>query len=341
MIWKAIKPFLFLVDAETAHYFSIRSLSLFHRFFPWVVRWINGISEVGKTSENFRTKAFGLDFYHPVGLAAGFDKNGEYLPLLQDLGFSFVEVGTVTPLPQPGNNRPRLFRDPNSHSIFNRMGFNGAGALQVAQNLSKALPKLRKDFRIGLNIGKNKETSVQNTPLDYKIAVQPFEDLINYVVINVSSPNTPGLRDLQTPQALKSIFEAVHSEISKWAKPIPILIKLAPEIESHEFDLMAATLEPLGLAGWVFTNTLGGTHPQQELSGGWSGGRLTQISRNFLLQTHTKTKLPIISVGGIMEGKEACFRLKNGASLIQVYSGWVYAGPRFVSRLLRAILQNQ
>jgi dihydroorotate dehydrogenase len=334
-LWRFIRTVLFFFDPESAHRTLMKSLGVVHALFPGFIRWISGTP---KSFTPMNKEIFGINFWHPLGLAAGFDKDAEYLPLLQDLGFSFVEIGTVTPLTQPGNDRPRLFRDSKSQSLFNRMGFNSAGATQVARNLRVARKNLRAGFRVGVNIGKNKNTEIQYAHLDYERAIEPFEGLIDYVVINVSSPNTPGLRDLQTPLALQKIFKAVQGKVACWPHPVPILVKLAPEVEMTDFDVLSGVLEPLGLSGWVLTNTLMGTFSSvNSLAGGWSGGKLTALSRDFLSQARLRTALPIISVGGIMSTKEACFRLKSGAQLIQIYSGWVFNGPRFPANIVSAV----
>jgi dihydroorotate dehydrogenase len=216
----------------------------------------------------------GVTYRNPIGLAAGFDKEGTLIPALAHLGFGFVEVGTVTPRPQPGNPKPRLFRDPKRFSLFNRMGFNSPGADVVAKNVAEARASgdLPPDFRIGINLGKNKETSPEDAARDYGSAVRPFENLADYLVVNVSSPNTPGLRALQTVESITKIVEAIRAELSKWRIKPPIYLKLAPEVSGEALDQLLNEEKNLGIDGWVLTNTLGGFWKGAQ--GGWSGGAL-------------------------------------------------------------------
>jgi dihydroorotate dehydrogenase len=277
-----------------------------------------------------------------VGLAAGFDKDAEIVLGLPDLGFGFAEIGTVTPRPQAGNPRPRLFRDAATASLFNRMGFNGLGAELVASRLREAREKSHarfpSSFRVGVNIGKNKDTPNEEAVADFLAAARPFREIADYLVVNVSSPNTPGLRSLQSVQALRPIALGLKELVGGWRRTPPVLLKLAPEIRGEDLRVLLEAAESWGVDGFVLTNTLAGTWPAPggELLGGWSGGALTAASRESLLSALRWTSRPVISVGGILSEDEAVSRLRAGASLVQLYSGWVFRGPGFPTRIRRA-----
>ncbi len=274
---------------------------------------------------------FGVEFLNDVGLAAGFDKNAKILKWLPSFGFGFVEIGTVTPLPQDGNQKPRLFRDVAHQSIFNRMGFNNHGAIEISKRVELARKYLPKQFRIGLNIGKNKDTPLEDAHLDYAKALFPFEGLCDFIVINVSSPNTPGLRSLQTVEALNSIVHSVQEVNLKWASPLPVLLKLAPELSENEFEALIKHEKEWDLSAWVLTNTLAGKWKNShELEGGWSGLRLQDRSRSALKWFRKGTELPLISVGGIDSFEEMDERRIMGANLLEIYSGWIFQGPNWV-----------
>jgi dihydroorotate dehydrogenase len=277
-------------------------------------------------------------------LAAGFDKNAVIVQKLPDLGFGFAEIGTVTPRPQEGNPRPRLFRFVERQAIFNQMGFNNLGAEAVANNLAHARKKMKArggnvaTFLVGVNIGKNKETSPEDAPQDYADAIRPFEGLADYVVINVSSPNTPGLRALQTAESLQKIVEATKNVVLRWKSPRPIYLKLAPELHGPELSGLIAASNGWGIEGWVLTNTLGGdfSHPTKGVTwGGWSGSPVAQASLQSLRTVRSQSSLNIDSVGGILSPQAARERVELGADRIQIYSGWVFNGPRFPSQIAR------
>jgi dihydroorotate dehydrogenase len=337
LIWNFFKKLLFLIDAEVAHRVTVVFIRLGIRLKNVPLRIVSGSGNLDSKVQNVlgTHHVFGLDFLSPLGLAAGFDKNAEMLVGLPALGFGFAEIGTVTPRPQPGNDRPRLFRDPIKQSLFNRMGFNGLGASIVAANIAESRDQLPLNFRVGINIGKNKDTSVENAKEDYLKAARPFEGLSDYLVINVSSPNTPGLRSLQTVDSLRPIIGEVVNLIAGWKKRPPLLLKLAPELASEELTRLIQVLEPEGIDGWVLTNTLGGSFKTNagDLVGGWSGGLLTEMANNSLKVARNATSKPIISVGGIMTSVEAAKRMSLGANLIQIYSAWVFNGPRFPSQV--------
>lgn len=336
MIWDLFRRLFFRIDAETVHLFVVHFIALLHRVWPTAVRWMAGIRVPGALldeEKSYPIRVFGMEFLNPVGLAAGFDKNAELVEALPDLGFGFVEIGTVTPRPQPGNDRPRLFRDAQGKRLFNRMGFNSLGAHVVAQRLAEARPKLPRDFRVGVNLGKNKDTPLEKAHEDYAEAARAFEGLADYIVLNVSSPNTPGLRSLQTLESVAKITGAVRQVVSKWTKVPPLLLKLAPEIEGVELQDFLQHQSELGIDGWILTNTLAGERSGQP--GGWSGACLTEISRDRLLLARTLSKSPIVSVGGVMDAEEGRRRRRYGADLVQIYSGWVFAGPRLPAQVAR------
>jgi dihydroorotate dehydrogenase len=334
--WSLVRAVVFLFDAEGVHRFFTARLSRLgrSRFGRGMLRAISGTN---LRNSHRPVSVGGIVYRNPIGLAAGFDKEGAIIPALPHLGFGFVEVGTVTPLPQPGNPKPRLFRDPDRFSLFNRMGFNGPGAEAVAKNVARARSEgnLPADFRIGVNLGKNKTTTADRSPEDYALAARPFDGLADYLVVNVSSPNTPGLRDLQTVESIAKIVRAIRTEIGGWEKKPPIYLKLAPEIRGEALDGLLDSEKDLGIDGWVLTNTLGGVW--RGANGGWSGGALGSLGSECLERVRRRSRLPILSVGGILERREVVKRLELGASLVQVYTGWIYFGPRWIPYLCRAL----
>jgi dihydroorotate dehydrogenase len=282
-------------------------------------------------------EVLGLCFASRLGLAAGMDKNAEILEHLPALGFGFAEVGTVTPRPQPGNDRPRLFRDASRAAVFNRMGFNNEGAEAVAKRVAEARARLPGHFRVGVNIGKNKDTPLEDAARDYAAAARPFAGLADYVVINVSSPNTPGLRSLQNVESLRALAESVQVILNGWARRPPLLLKLAPELGPDELrEILVRGETEWGVEGWVLTNTLAGTWSRgiaAPLPGGWSGMPVAEHSRRALGLARAVARRPIISVGGILTPGQAKERIAMGADLIQIYSGWILGGPRLPARI--------
>jgi dihydroorotate dehydrogenase len=315
------------MDAERVHHLSVALVRLVGTCAPWLLRCVSASWGLPRTLE----KNIGsLTFSHPVGLAAGFDKNALLLPFLPALGFSFAEIGTVTPRPQGGNPRPRLFRDPRTRALFNRMGFNNDGADRVAERLAAARPRLPKGFVVGVNLGKNKDTPVEGAAGDYRLLAARFRELADYLVINVSSPNTPGLRALQSEQHLEPIVRAVLEETRG---KLPVFLKLAPEIEGPVLQSLLQAAEAWGLSGFVLTNTLGGQYRGEP--GGWSGEPVRERAQRALETARSATRLPIIAVGGLMSPKDAEERMQAGATLLQVYSGWIYAGPTLPARIVK------
>ncbi len=327
IFWAGLKALAFRLDAERAHHLSVALLRVIGACCPPLLRVLSASCFMPKTLE----KQIGaLRFKHPVGLAAGFDKNAELLPYLPYLGFASAEIGTVTPRPQGGNAKPRLVRDPARKALFNRMGFNNEGADAVLARLAAARKKLPADFVVGVNLGKNKDTPLEAAANDYRLLARVFCDLAHYLVINVSSPNTPGLRALQSEQHLEPIVRAVLEETKG---KLPVFLKLAPEIEGADLQGLIQAAEGWGLSGFVLTNTLGGQYAGQP--GGWSGEVLRERALRALMTARSATRLPIIAVGGIMTPADAEERMQAGATLLQIYSGWVYAGPSFPARIVK------
>jgi dihydroorotate dehydrogenase len=316
-MWILIRSILFILPAELTHHLSYLFMRIIAPFLPRV----SGIAR------------------NKVGLAAGFDKNAEILTVLPKFGFGFAEIGTVTPKPQAGNERPRLFRDPSGQALFNRMGFNNFGAEIISERVRRAKKELPADFMVGVNLGKNKATLDGDAASDYAKVAQSFLDCADYFVINVSSPNTPGLRSLQKPEFLVPIVRSVQEIIQKSTRSIPLYVKLAPELDETVLREIILALEGENIAGLVLTNTLSGIYIYRgtEYSGGYSGAPLRDLSLQRLREVRAMTSLPIMSVGGIMTVEDARARLAAGATRIQIYTGWIYAGPFFIRKLTKEL----
>lgn len=332
MLYKLIRPLIFALDAETAHEATLELLNQ--------LRWL-----IPKPQTDKPRRVMGLNFPNPVGLAAGLDKNGDYLRGLAHLGFGFIEVGTVTPRPQPGNPKPRLFRLKERRSIINRMGFNNAGVDHLLDNIAR-LP--RRDFILGINIGKNRDTPVEQALDDYRVGLRKVYTAADYVTLNISSPNTPGLRKLQDDDALRQLLQGV-SDTRKELQDRhqlyrPLALKVAPDLTPDQIAVIADLLHTHGIDALIATNTtldrsavLG--QPLAGEAGGLSGEALKDKSRDILVRFHRLLgdDIPIISAGGIDSPEEARLRLELGASLIQLYSALIYEGPGLVRRILQAI----
>jgi dihydroorotate dehydrogenase len=325
-----LRPLLFLVDPEKVHEYALHGLRLASSL-PLFTR---------KTQEGpLRREVFGLSFPNPIGLAAGFDKNGIAIPALAALGFGSVEIGTVTAVAQPGNPKPRMFRVPEAEAIVNRLGFNNRGAAAVAQHLQI----LRKTARwpsipVGINIGKSRVTPLENAVQDYVESLRLLRDCGDYFVLNVSSPNTPGLRSLQDPAALEPLCTALSQELGRK----PLLLKIAPDLTWKEIDDILATAESTAMAGIIATNTTidhSSIPIARRTQGGLSGQPLRDRSFEILKYIKTRTQLPVISVGGIMNPADALARFDAGADLIQLYTGFIYRGPGIVRQICRAMLE--
>lgn len=344
-MYTLVRNILFNLEAEQAHYFSMNLLRFACSFKP--IRYL--ISMLYNPNRNTPERTvFGLTFKNPVGLGAGFDKNAVYLRELEALGFGFVEIGTVTPLGQEGNEKPRLFRIPSDQALINRMGFNNDGVEQIKVRLEAWRKRGKSTMIIGGNIGKNKSTPNEDAWKDYLICFDALFDLVDYFVVNVSSPNTPGLRELQEKDALLQILGKLQDNNQQRANPKPLLLKIAPDLTHEQLKDIADISQAVGLSGLVSSNT---TISRTDLSeqgkaiaqsigmGGLSGKPLKSISDEVIstLTALTAGKIPIIASGGIFTGKDAQEKIDRGASLIQVWTGFIYEGPSIVKKICTQI----
>lgn len=328
------KPLLFRMDPERAHHLTLRLLRAAPRI-PGALAFLRSFAPPPRPRE-----LFGLSFRNPIGLAAGFDKNGVAIPAWEALGFGFVEIGTVTARPQPGNPRPRIFRYPGQEALINRLGFNNDGADVIAERLRR----LRRGPRpplipIGVNLGKSRATPVEEAAADYLYSYRQLAPLADYIALNVSSPNTPGLRSLQEHDALVNLLRMLTDENARAALPRPLLLKIAPDLGEKALQEIVAACEEFGLAGLIATNTtldhtaLG----SGDEAGGLSGRPLQNRSTAVIQFLRSRTRLPIVGVGGILGPESAREKLAAGADLLQIYTGYVYRGPgllREIGRLL-------
>ncbi len=339
-----IRPLLFLFDPEAIHHFTFRILK-FTGFIPGAKALLRAMYTV--KDPRLSKTLFGISFSNPVGLAAGFDKDARHIDELEALGFGFIEIGTVTPKPQPGNDRPRLFRLPQDQAIINRMGFNNQGAVEAARRLSRRKSRVV----VGGNIGKNKVTANENAADDYRQCFETLYPFVDYFVVNVSSPNTPGLRDLQEKEPLKKLLIDVKRLSQSKPRPKPVLLKIAPDLTLTQLDDIVEILKESGTDGVIATNTTisreGLLTPKGEVekmgAGGLSGRPLTVRSTEVIAYLRAKLGVgyPIIGVGGIMSPTDAIDKLKAGADLVQVYTGFIYEGPGFVKEILTALQSNR
>ncbi|MBS1502276.1 MAG: quinone-dependent dihydroorotate dehydrogenase [Bacteroidetes bacterium] len=346
-MYPLIKPILFKFDPEKVHYFVTRNLKRFNRF-PGGARMSKALWDF--ESRKLEREVFGLKFRNPVGLAAGFDKNAEMIAEMGNLGFGFVEVGTVTPLPQPGNEKPRMFRLPKSNGLINRMGFNNRGMDVVAERIAayrRNASIYQQGLIIGGNIGKNKVTPNEEAVNDYIKCFDRLFDVVDYFVVNVSSPNTPGLRALQEKEPLMHILNTLQQRNAKNGISRPILLKIAPDLTNEQLDDIVEIVKQTGIAGVIATNTTvsrNGLVPDKFNSetGGLSGVPLTQRSTEVIKYLSEKSKgaFPVIGVGGIHSPQDALDKLNAGASLIQLYTGFIYEGPGLIKRINKKILST-
>ncbi len=335
-----IKPLLFQLTAEKAHYttFSVVRFLFKIPFVPAIFKAIYGYEH-----PSLARTVFGLTFKNPVGLAAGFDKNAVLVDELAAMGFGFVEIGTLTPKAQPGNDKPRLFRLKEDEAIINRMGFNNDGVKDAVERLKKRNSKVL----IGGNIGKNKVTPNENAVDDYMICFNELFDVVDYFVVNVSSPNTPNLRALQEKEPLKQLLQTLQD--ANMARPVqkPILLKIAPDLTDSQLDDIIEIVQETKIAGVIATNT---TISREGLlsdpslvaeMGGLSGKPVRERSTEVIryLSTKSNQSFPIIGVGGIHSPADAIEKLKAGASLIQLYTGFIYEGPSLVSDINKALVK--
>lgn len=316
-----LKPLLFRLDAEAAHVLGMGSLALLDGAL-WVARALRGPDDPA-TAVN----VFGLTFPNPIGLAAGLDKNAEAVVGLFALGFGFVEVGTVTPRPQPGNDQPRLFRVPEHGALINRMGFNNHGARAMESRLAELQWR---PGPIGVNLGKNKDTPNERAHEDYAFCARVLAPLADYLVVNLSSPNTPGLRALQEPEALRRILQATRVEAGAGK---PVLLKIAPDLTDDAVDAAVEVAVAEGAAGIIATNTTVMRPFIHSEAGGLSGRPL--LGRSTEVLARVRGRLPAIGVGGVFGPDDVRLKLAAGAALVQVYSGLIYEGPGLVKRLVR------
>jgi dihydroorotate dehydrogenase len=332
-----IRPVLFLFDPEGVHYFSFAAIRLLHR--------IPFMGLVFRTFFTYKVptlerEVFGLQFPNPVGLAAGFDKDAKLYHELSNFGFGFIEIGTVTPKPQDGNPKPRLFRLKQDEGIINRMGFNNEGVVAAAKRLKK-----NKGVLIGGNIGKNKNTPNNQAQEDYLICFDTLFDVVDYFVVNVSSPNTPNLRDLQDKEPLTSLLNVLQKRNDNKASRKPILLKIAPDLSNSQLDDIIDIVSDTQIDGVIATNTtlsrseLKSSTKLTDKAGGLSGKPLRRRSTEVISYLHTQSKaaFPIIGVGGIHTADDVQEKLAAGASLVQLYTGFVYEGPAIVKRINCAI----
>lgn len=339
-----LKPILFLFPPEKAHHLTI--------FLLKTILLIPGISHLFRAiykvkNKQLKRNIFGLEFENPVGLAAGFDKDGKYYKPMAALGFGFIEVGTVTPKPQIGNPQPRLFRLPKDNALINRMGFNNEGVDALVSRLKKGKPK---NVIIGGNIGKNKTTPNEQASDDYAICFEKLFPYVDYFVVNVSSPNTPNLRALQDKEPLTKLLTLLQNLNHQKPNPKPILLKIAPDLTNEQLDDILEIVENTKIAGVIATNTTIGrgglktsTARIKEIgAGGLSGAPVRNRSTEVIRYLYQKSggKLDIIGVGGIAKPQDAIEKLEAGAKLVQVYSCMVYEGPSIVKNINQQLLKN-
>src|SRR5437764_13862904 len=330
---RLVRPLLFSLEAETAHHFTIASLRRASHF-DLALRALRRFTPLS----NPKT-LFGLTFPNPIGLAAGLDKNGVALPAWAALGFGFIEIGTVTAMAQPGNPKPRMFRLPAQQAVINRLGFNEYGADVIA----KRLRGLRQSQRwpavpVGINIGKSRTTPLERAADDYLYSFRLLRDFADYITLNVSSPNTPGLRDLQEPAALSQLLRAIATEPAPVAKPL--VVKISPDLSPIELEAVLAACEENGVAGIIATNTtLDHSSIPSELDeeGGLSGAPLREKSTALVRSISANSKIPVLASGGICDAESAREKFEAGAQLVQLYTGFVYRGPQLLSEIMEEL----
>ena len=336
MFYDLARRFMFTRDAEWAHEFALNNLRRFAHT-PLSAAW-------SQTVPNKPVNFLGLEFKNPVGLAAGLDKNAECIDAFSQMGFGFVEVGTVTPRPQAGNDKPRIFRLPQSNAIINRMGFNNKGVDNLVNNVKAA----KYDGILGINIGKNKDTPNEQVKDDYIHCMRKVFEYASYITVNISSPNTPGLRDLQYGEALDDLLQSLKNEqldlAAKHNKHVPMLVKIAPDLDAVQISQVSDSLINNKIDGVIATNTTlerAAVQGQQyaDEAGGLSGQPVRARSTHVVseIKRLTEGKLPIIGVGGIDDAESAKEKFAAGADLVQVYTGFIYKGPELVKTILKGL----
>jgi dihydroorotate dehydrogenase len=318
-----VRPLLFSLDPETAHHLAIGLLRTGSHV-GLALRALSSFQPPPKPKT-----VFGVNFPNPIGLAAGLDKNGVALPAWAALGFGFIEIGTVTAKPQAGNPKPRIFRFPEQQALINRLGFNNDGADAIARRLRKLRESGRwpGNCRVGINIGKSRVTPLTEATEDYLYSFRLLRDFADYVALNVSSPNTPGLRELQEPAALSQLLRAIRNEN---ANAKPALIKIAPDLSSSELEAIVAVCEENAVAGIIATNTTvdhASLPPERDQPGGLSGKPLAEKSTTLVRKITALSNIPVIASGGILDAESAREKIEAGAQLLQVYTGYIYRGP--------------
>jgi dihydroorotate dehydrogenase len=314
-----LRPILFALDPETAHYFALAFLRVAGPLLPKSTDTISPVS------------AFGLNFRHRIGLAAGLDKNGVALPAWEALGFSFIEIGTVTAQAQPGNPRPRIFRYPEQNALINRLGFNNDGAEVVANRLAELRDRGGwPGIPVGINIGKSRVTPIERAVGDYLFSFRKVRAQADYVALNVSSPNTPGLRELQEGERLDELLRAINAERGD----LPLLVKIAPDLEPAALGEIVSVCEANNISGIIATNTTldRSTIPHDE-EGGLSGAPLQKKSTAIVRQIANQTKIPIIGCGGILDAASGREKIEAGAKLLQIYTGFIFRGPKLIHEI--------
>jgi len=339
-MYASARPLLFRLDPERAHGLTLGALDAMHR--------AGLMALVAKPPQPLPTEAFGLQFPNPVGLAAGLDKNGDHIDALFALGLGFVEIGTTTPRPQDGNPKPRMFRLSRHRALINRLGFNNAGVDALVANVNRA----KRAGILGINIGKNKDTPNESAADDYLFCLERVYPLADYITVNISSPNTAGLRELQEEQALRRLIGTLRDAQERLAaqhgRRVPVLVKVAPDLSDDDIEAAARVLSDLEVDGVIATNTTISRisvqdDPRAGEAGGLSGEPLMNKSTTVLrmLRTRLRTEIPLIGVGGIVSGADAVKKMAAGASLVQVYSGLVYRGPVLVGECVEAIRRRR
>jgi dihydroorotate dehydrogenase len=339
-VYSFSRPFLFALDPERAHALGLAGIE---------AAYCTGLNPlVALRPKPLPVKLFGLEFANPFGLAAGMDKNGAHIDALGSLGFGFLEVGTVTPRAQPGNDKPRMFRLASHQAVINRLGFNNDGVDALVKNVERA----RWKGVLGINIGKNKDTPNEEAVGDYLHCLERVYPVASYVTVNISSPNTQGLRDLQEERALKRFLHTLREAQEKLAarhrKRVPMLVKIAPDLTDEEIDGIAKVFVEAGVDGAIATNTTVDRHAvakhrHAKEAGGLSGrplyGHSTYVLRR--LRAHLPDSMPVIGVGGILSGADAAGKIAAGAALVQAYTGLVYRGPSLIGECVEAIRRRK
>jgi dihydroorotate dehydrogenase len=334
MLYSLLRPLLFSLNPETAHRITLNAIESAHQF----------KALHGHPIDCKRRNIMGLDFPNPVGLAAGLDKNGEHIKALAAFGFGFIEIGTVTPRPQPGNPKPRLFRIPQANAMINRLGFNNYGVDKLVENVKHA----NYQGILGINIGKNFDTPMEKSCDDYLVCLRKIYYYASYVVVNISSPNTPNLRQLQNTEELDHLLNTLKLEqtklADKYGKYTPLVVKIAPDLETTQITSIAILLIKHKIDGIIATNSTLSRNsvehlPHSSETGGLSGAPLTKLATTVICQLHgvLQGAVPIIGVGGIMCATDTKEKIDAGASLVQIYTGLIYRGPKLVREAVDAI----